>query len=72
MVAFQADKTVIHYTQIETSRPYLHSTRMATIIIKKRNWRDFPRGPGAKTPCPPNAGGLDLIPGQGTRFHMPQ
>ena len=71
-MAFQADKTVLHYMQIKTSGHYLHSTRMATIIIKKRNWRDFPCGPGAKTPCPPNAGGLDLIPGQGTRFHMLQ
>ena len=33
--------------------------------------RDFPGGPVAKI-CTPNAGSLGLIPGQGTRPHMPQ
>ena len=40
---------------------------------------DFPGGPVAKSPCVPNAGGLGLIPGWGTRSlmlqqraHMPQ
>ena len=32
---------------------------------------DFPGGPVAKTP-PSNAGGPGLIPGQGTRSHVPQ
>ena len=32
---------------------------------------DFPGGPVAKAPAP-NAGGPTLIPGQGTRPHMPQ
>ena len=32
---------------------------------------DFPGGPVAK-PQAPNAGGLGSIPGQGTRFHIPQ
>ena len=32
---------------------------------------NFPAGPVAKTPSP-NAGGLGLIPSQGTRSHMPQ
>ena len=31
----------------------------------------FPGGPVAKTPAP-NAGGCGLIPGQGTRSHIPQ
>ena len=37
---------------------------------------DFPGGPVAKTPLDlvqtPSAGSPGLIPGQGTRFHMPQ
>ena len=33
------------------------------------NW-GFPGGPLAKTT--PNTRGLGLMPGQGTRFHMPQ
>ena len=32
---------------------------------------NFPAGPVAKTPSP-NAGGLGLIPSQGTRSHIPQ
>ena len=31
--------------------------------------QDFPGGPGAKSPC---SQGLDSIPGQGTRSHIPQ
>ena len=34
-------------------------------------WGDFPGGPVAKLHAP-NAGGLGLIPGQGTRSHMLQ
>ena len=33
--------------------------------------RDFPGGPMAQTPHS-QAGGPDLIPDQGIRFHMPQ
>ena len=36
---------------------------------KKKDERNFPGGPVAKTP---NARGLGLIPGQGTRSHMSQ
>ena len=36
-------------------------------LLKKKVPRDFPGGPVANTP---NAGGLGLIPGQGTRGHM--
>ena len=39
--------------------------------LKIRNLGDFPRGPVAKTPCSQRRG-LGLIPGQGTRSHMPQ
>ena len=35
------------------------------------SYKDFPGGPVAKTPCS-QFRNLGLIPGQGTRFHMPQ
>ena len=47
---------------------------MTEIIIqlkKKPTVRDFPDGPLPKNPSFPS-GGLGLIPGQGTRFHIPQ
>ena len=43
---------------------------MSIISSFKNHFGDFPGGPVAKTLCS-NAGGLGLIPGQGTRSHMP-
>ena len=48
---------------------------MTEIIIqlkkKKNHHEDFPGGPLTKNPSF-KSGGLGLIPGQGTRFHIPQ
>ena len=41
------------------------------ILIKAFMFRDFPMVQQLSL-CAPNAGGLGLIPGQGTRSHMPQ
>ena len=51
-----------------------HQTSSPNVFTKKglgKWYGDFPGGPVAKT-CTPNAGGLGLIPGQGTRSRMPQ
>ena len=45
---------------------------MKKVELKHGITEDFPDGPVAKTPYTPSAGGLGLIPDQGTRFHMPQ
>ena len=41
-----------------------HLNRLENVILM---WRNFPGGP-----LTPSAGGLHLIPGQGTRSHMLQ
>ena len=43
---------------------FYHLNRLENIILM---WRNFLGGPVI-----PSAGGLHLIPGQGTRSHMPQ
>ena len=40
--------------------------------MDRKNGRDFPGGSVAETLNTPYAGGPGLIPGQETRFHMPQ
>ena len=46
--------------------------RMSSLFKRlKDQYRNFPGGPVAKTHTP-NAEDLGLIPGQGTRSHMPQ
>ena len=37
---------------------------------EKELWRDFPSGPVVKT-LPSNAGGMDLVPGQGIKVPHP-
>ena len=43
-----------------------------TITSKNVSYQEFFGGPVAKTLCPQCREGLDSIPGQGTRSHIPQ